>query len=113
MIIEMTDPKGIVLKTAQKFCNDDVTVVPTLQTVTVTRNGTTTVDPGYVGIKKVEVNVAPNLQSKNISVSDFGQVDIYPDNGYDGLSHVTVLVNESPDLEPTVPEYNGEYYILR
>ena len=41
----------------------------------------------------------PNLQSKNVTVTDNGTQNITADSGYDGLSNVGITANVQPDLE--------------
>lgn len=59
MRIEMKKPSGLKLKTAGKFCDEDIIVEPVLQVkeITVTENTTVKSDAGYVGFSKVIVNV--------------------------------------------------------
>ena len=54
-------------------------------TITITRNGLASV----AGYSQANVNVTPNLQSKNVTPSDTTQT-ITADNNYDGLNIVTV-----------------------
>lgn len=57
MNIKITKQDGIVLKTAGKLCEEDVTVTPVLQEKTTAENGEITADSGYTGLSKVTVNV--------------------------------------------------------
>ena len=59
MIINLA--KKMKLKTADKVCREDITINPLLQTKTVTGNGTVKPDAGYVGLGKVDVDVANTL----------------------------------------------------
>lgn len=74
------------------------------ETKTVTSNGTVTPSSGKY-LKQVTVNVpssAPTLQSKTVSPSTSQQI-ITPDNGYDGLSQITVEAMPSGSLStPTI-----------
>lgn len=96
MEIELTSADGITLKTKDKYCSEDIDIIPKLQTKTTTVNGKVTSDNGYVGLKEVTVNVqtSPTLQSKTVTPTK-SQQNIAADSGYDGLSGVTV--NAIPD----------------
>lgn len=96
MEIELTNADGITLKTKDKYCSEDIDIIPKLQTKTTTVNGKVTSDNAYVGLKEVTVNVqaAPTLQSKTVTPTK-SQQNIAADSGYDGLSGVTV--NAIPD----------------
>ena len=80
-----------------------VNVQPTLETKTITTNGTYTPSSGYDGFSSVEVSVegnSPVLQSKNITATMNGQTTISPSSGYDGLSSVNLTVNvPQPQIE--------------
>lgn len=56
IIVPMTSAKGVLLKTQNKFCENDILVTPELEELTVTENGEYT--PSKVGFGKVTVNVA-------------------------------------------------------
>ena len=96
MEIELTNADGITLKTKDKYCSEDIDIIPKLQTKTTTVNGKVTSDNAYVGLKEVTVNVqtAPTLQSKTVTPTK-SQQNVTADSGYDGLSGVTV--NAIPD----------------
>ncbi len=59
MNIELNNQKGIILKTAGKYCEEDIAVAPVLQTkeLTVTQNGTQLIGPddGNCGINKITI----------------------------------------------------------
>ena len=57
MNISITDKNGVTLKTQSKYCPEDVSVKPNLQTKTATANGDISPDNGYCGLEKVTVNV--------------------------------------------------------
>ena len=90
MRINLTDKNGATLKTAGTYCTDDITVVPVLQTKTVTINGEVTPDEGFAGLQKIIVNVASM------------------DNIYDGS--YTTLGGASYTVEPN--EYGETITIL-
>ena len=96
MEIELTNADGIILKTKDKYCSEDIDITPKLQTKTTTVNGKVMPDENYVGLKEVTVNVqtAPTLQSKTVTPTK-SQQNIAADSGYDGLS--SVIVNAIPD----------------
>ena len=96
MEIELTNAGGITLKTKDKYCSEDIDIIPKLQTKTTTVNGKVTPDENYVGLKEVTVKIqnAPTLQSKTVTPTK-SQQNIAADSGYDGLSSVTV--NAIPD----------------
>lgn len=90
MRIELIDQNGATLKTAGTYCTDDISIVPVLQTKTVTANGEVVADEGFAGLQKIIVNVA--------SAS----------NVYDG-SYTTILA-QSYIVEPN--EYGETVTIL-
>lgn len=68
----------------------------TTEELSVTENGSYT--PSTDGYSKVNVNVPipePNLQTKSIEITENGTQTISADNGYDGLSSVSVTTNIS------------------
>lgn len=69
-----------------------VNVPPNVAEKTINKAGvyTAAID-GYDGYSKVTVDLT-NLQSKHVVISENGNHDIVADNGYDGLSNVTVTV---------------------
>ena len=71
MPIILKNKDGVLLKTAGKYCPDDIIVKPNLQTKTVTANGDISPDEGYCGLEKVTVNVpAMPTQEKTITITD-------------------------------------------
>ena len=96
MPIILKNKDGVLLKTAGKYCPEDITVVPQLQEKTVTSNGKVTPDANYAGLSGVTVNVqaAPTLKTKTVTPTK-SQQNIAADSGYDGLS--SVIVNAIPD----------------
>ena len=57
MIIELENTKGIKLKTARTAIKEDISVIPKMQSLNVTANGTFVPGDRYCGIEKVNVNV--------------------------------------------------------
>ena len=57
MNIELKDKNGIILKTAGKYCDEDVGIIPKLQSKSVTENGSVVADEGYCGLGSVSVDV--------------------------------------------------------
>ena len=41
----------------------------------------------------------PNLQDKSVSITENGELDVKPDEGFDGLSNVTIETNVQPSLQ--------------
>lgn len=94
MDINITKPTGVILKTAEKYCSEDITVIPVLEDIIVTPTTTEqiiTPTDGKAGISKVTVNAAAeaNLQSKTVTAG-VENITVNPDTGFDGLSSVTV-----------------------
>lgn len=102
MKIELKNQDGIILKTAKKYCIENIGVTPKLQEKTVTTNGEVSPDNNYAGLSKVTVSVqtVPTLQEKKVTPSDTQQT-VTPDGGYDGLSQVTVAKIPDDYVIPT------------
>ena len=47
------------------------------------------------GAKKTGTKAEPKLQSKSVTITSNGTINISPDSGYDGLSKASVTVNVS------------------
>ena len=93
MSIILKNKDGVLLKTAGKYCPEDITVVPQLQTKTATANGKVTPDANYAGLSEVTVNVpATPTQEKTITITANGTQEVAPDSGK-VLSKVTVTTN--------------------
>lgn len=78
-----------------------VNVEPSLQTKSISSNGTVKPDEGYEGFSEVTVNVQPKLQEKTATANGA----ITPDETYYGLSKVTV--NVEPKLQSKSVTVNG------
>ena len=78
-----------------------VNVEPSLQTKSISSNGTFKPDEGYEGFSEVTVNVQPKLQEKTATANGA----ITPDETYYGLSKVTV--NVKPKLQSKSVTANG------
>ena len=114
MSIILNNKDGVLLKTAGKYCPEDIIVKPNLQTKTATANGDISPDDGYCGLEKVTVNVpAPTLQTKTVTPTK-SQQTVTPDSNYNGLSQVIVnaIPNEYiiPNGSQNITE-NGTYDI--
>lgn len=64
-------------------------------TIEITQNGITNVS----SYASADVNVQPNLQSKEVSITSNGSSTISPDSNYDGLSSISLTTNVQPNLE--------------
>lgn len=53
----------------------------------------------YILGKKAGGGGQPNLQSKDVSITENGETTVTADSGYDGLSEVDIETNVQPDLE--------------
>ena len=93
MSIILKNKDGVLLKTAGKYCPEDIIVVPQLQEKTVTSNGKETPDANYAGLSEVTVNVPETpTQEKTITITENGTQEVVPDSG-NVLSKVTVTTN--------------------
>ena len=69
MDINITKPAGVVLKTAQKYCSEDISVIPVLEDITVTPTTTEQVitpTTGKAGISKVTLEAVTSTIDSNI-----------------------------------------------
>ena len=82
MTIILKNKDGVLLKTAGKYCPEDITVVPQLQEKTVTPSETqqtATPDANYAGLSKVIVGAIPPdyvIPSGTIQITENGVVDV-------------------------------------
>ena len=65
------------------------------RTINITENGITNVS----SYATADVNVRPDLESKEITITSNTTTDITPTTGKDGLSQVSVITNIQPNLE--------------
>ena len=82
MPIILKNKDGVLLKTAGKYCPEDITVVPQLQEKTVTPSETqqtATPDANYAGLSKVTIGAIPPdyvIPSGTIQITENGVVDV-------------------------------------
>ncbi len=57
MNISLNKSTGVKLLTQGKMCEEDIRIIPALQSKAITENGTYTADEGYAGLGEVEVNI--------------------------------------------------------
>ena len=102
-VIENDVRKNYVLQNGAYVVGGDIPSV--LGTLEATENKTYNAsDENLEGYSQVTVNVQPNLQTKSVTVN--GTVE--PDEGYDGLSGVTVNVPATPTETKTVePDFSN------
>lgn len=91
MNIELKDKNGITLKTAGKYCSEDVGIIPKLQSKKVATNGSVVADEGYCGLDSVIVAVpATPTQEKTVDLAMASGDQIIPPDAGKNLSKVTV-----------------------
>ena len=83
MNIELKDKNGITLKTAGKYCSEDVGIIPKLQSKSVATNGSVVADEGYCGLDSVTVDVpATPTEEKTVDLAmALGNQTITPTSG--------------------------------
>mgnify|MGYP002521508648 CR=1 FL=1 len=70
MNITMTNPDGVKLKTAKKYCQEDIDIFPILQEKTVTLNNVdVSADEGYAGLSTVHVALPEEGAKLNVEYS--------------------------------------------
>lgn len=86
--------------------------------ITITRNGKTTLvhEPGFSGLGIVKINTYVGEQSiqpfYSTTITDNGDYDIFPDEGYDAIAEIEVTVNVQPELQDkTVDSSTNEQVI--
>ena len=73
--------------------------------ITITSNGKTTLvhDPGFSGIGTVTINTYVGEVSiqpfYSTTITENGDYDIFPDEGYDAIAELEITVNVQPELE--------------
>lgn len=118
---EITDPSTVTfpaylpwkINDANYFYSYIAEATQQIKTVTVTENGTQTINPdaGKSGLASVSLNVnvpssGGNLQEKSVSITSNGTTEVTPDAGYDGISKLTATVNVSGGG-------GDDYYLLK
>lgn len=89
MDINLTNKNGIQLNTAEKYCTENIKIIPVLQEKEVKVNGTIEPDTNYAGLSKVVVDV-PSVDNP-IEITD---VTIPPDSDNLGKFAVDTTTNK-------------------
>jgi len=114
MNINLTTKKGIVLETKQTFCEEDITITPTLQTKTITPDTAeqiVTSDDGYCGLDSVTIS-SIQTESKTVTPTKAVQTIIPSTGKY--LSQVAVNAIPNDYIIPSGTQditENGSYDI--
>lgn len=66
---------------------------PVLEELNVTDNGTFTPSTGVDGFNPVNVDVQPNLQTKEVEITSNGQSTVVADSSFDGIESLDINVN--------------------
>lgn len=118
---EVTDPSTVTFPAylpwkifdANYFYSYIAEATQQMKTVTVTENGTQTINPdaGKSGLASVSLNVnvpssGGKLQEKSVSITSNGTTEVTPDAGYDGISKLTATVNVAGGG-------SDDYYLLK
>lgn len=111
---EMREPFELSFVTCREDTPPYIPVIQDKKEVTITENGTSTIEPdtNYDGIKEVEVTVDIPLQTrKDVEVTENGRVEIRPDAEFTAMKKVwvNVAIPDSPILlycyQGTIPFY--------
>ena len=110
MDINITKPAGVVLKTAQKYCSEDISVIPVLEDITVTPTTTEQVitpTTGKAGISKVTMEAVTNTIDSNIvaenikkDVSILGVTGVYDPQPVLQEQSITITENKTTEITP-------------
>lgn len=113
VVFNLTSPGGIQLFTANTFSRWDMQIIPKLEEISVTPMETAqtiNVGTGFAGIKTVQVAAAPiqtpELQEKELEITENGTQEVFADTGKDGLSKVTITTSV------ILPAYDEESFTL-
>lgn len=101
--INLTTTKPVKLKTQEKYCEEDIEIIPNLQEKTIkptTEKQEVLVDEGYSGLNKVNVDPI-NVGSKTFTEN--GQYSA-SESGVDGWNKITIDVGGSVINELLLPE---------
>ena len=101
--INLTTTKPVKLKTQEKYCEEDIEIIPNLQEKTIKptiESQEVLVDEGYSGINKLTVDPI-NVGSKTFTENG----EYYAsDSGIDGWNKITIDVGGSAEVELLLPE---------
>ena len=101
--INLTTTKPVKLKTQEKYCEEDIEIIPNLQDKTIkptTEKQEVLVDEGYSGLNKVNVDPI-NVGSKTFTENgEYSAID----SGVDGWNKITIDVGGSAEVELPLPE---------
>lgn len=103
--IDLTDKDGTLLSTEKKYCRHNILVLPKLNALEITENGTYPVPDGFAGNGQVKVSVMPKKETALI-VTGNGTYVAPP-----GTVYTSVVVNvptESGGDSPHVHKYTSE-----
>ena len=103
--IDLKDQNGILLNTEKKYCRHNILVLPKLNALEITENGTYPVPDGFAGNGRVKVSVVPKKETALI-VTGNGTYIAPP-----GTVYTSVVVNvptESGGDSPHAHKYTSE-----
>ena len=100
MNIELKDKNGITLKTAGKYCSEDVGIIPKLQSKSVATNGSVVADEGYCGLNSVTVAVPTQKEEEagTATITTNGTQTFSPTSGK-VFSNFTVTTNVPTSID--------------